>query len=202
MKILIRVVINAIALVVAAKIVPNITLDTGGGTLSLVYLGIVALIFGLINTYIKPIASLMSLPLNLFAMGLVGFIVNAAMLLLTAFAVGLLQSHPYILRLDRFPPDLSVNALVTKKFYCSGAHFVTAYCSRCLRTRALVLDITSAIAWAGKGAALWGLDRFAEAIDACDEALKIDPDYARAWNNKGAALRRLSEYYNKVYRSV
>ena len=112
MKILIRVVINAIALVVAAKLLPNITLDTGGGTLSLVYVGLVALIFGLINTYIKPIASLMSLPLNLFAMGLVGFLVNAAMLLLTAFAVGILQSHPYILKLATFPPTLGVDAIV------------------------------------------------------------------------------------------
>jgi putative membrane protein len=112
MKMLIRVVINAIALVVAAKVVPKIALDTAGGTLSLVYVGLVALIFGLINTYIKPIASLMSLPLNLFAMGLVGFIVNAAMLLLTAFAVGILQSQPYILRLEKFPPNLSLGAIV------------------------------------------------------------------------------------------
>jgi putative membrane protein len=108
---LIRLVINAAALIVAAKLIPDIHLDTSGGTVALAYVVLVAFVFGLINTWIKPIATLVSLPLNLFALGLVGFIVNAAMLFLTAWVVGLLQS-PHILTLDRFPPTFSAEAVV------------------------------------------------------------------------------------------
>jgi len=113
MQMLIKIVINAVALIVAALVVPKFNLDFGSGTTGYIYIALVAIIFGLVNAYIKPIATLMSLPLNLFALGLVGFIVNAAMLLLTTWAVGLLHPHPYILKLGgEFPPDLGVNAIV------------------------------------------------------------------------------------------
>jgi putative membrane protein len=108
---LIRLIINAAALVVAAKVIPDIHLDTNGGTIALVYIALVAFVFGLVNTWIKPIATLVSLPLNLFALGLVGFIVNAAMLFLTAWVVGILQT-PHILTLDRFPPTFRAEAVV------------------------------------------------------------------------------------------
>ncbi len=113
MQLLIKVAINAIALVVAALIVPKFNLDFGSGYSGYFYVAVVAIIFGLVNTYIKPIATLVSLPLNLFALGLVGFIVNVVMLFLTTWLIGLLQSHPYILKLATFPPDLGVNAIVT-----------------------------------------------------------------------------------------
>jgi putative membrane protein len=113
MQMLIKIVINAVALVVAALIVPKFKLDFGNGTTGYIYVALVAIIFGLVNAYIKPIAKLVSLPLNLFALGLIGFIVNAAMLLLTTFVVGVLHPQPYILRLGgEFPPDLGVNAIV------------------------------------------------------------------------------------------
>ena len=112
MQMLIKIVINAVALVVAALVVPKFNLDFGSGTSGYIYVALVAIIFGLVNAYIKPIATLVSLPLNLFALGLVGFIVNAAMLLLTTWVVGLLHSHPYILKLGEFPPNLGVNAIV------------------------------------------------------------------------------------------
>jgi putative membrane protein len=112
MSVVIKIVINAIALVVAALVVPKFNLDFGSGTSGYIYVAVVAIVFGLVNTYIKPIATLVSLPLNLFALGLVGFIVNVAMLFLTVFVIGLLQSHPYILKLADFPPNVSVNAIV------------------------------------------------------------------------------------------
>ncbi len=82
---LVRLAINAIALVVAVMLVPRIRFDFGDDWWRLLA---VAAIFGLINTYIRPIVSLLSLPLNLFAMGLVGLLVNTAMLLLLAFVSG------------------------------------------------------------------------------------------------------------------
>jgi putative membrane protein len=112
MQLLIKIAINAVALVVAALIVPKFNLDFGSGYTGYIYVAVVAIVFGLVNAYIKPIALLVSLPLNLFALGLVGFIVNTVMLFLTTWVIGLLQSHPYILKLANFPPDLSVNSVV------------------------------------------------------------------------------------------
>jgi putative membrane protein len=77
-----RLAINAVALVVAVTVVPHIRFAYGDEWWKLVA---VALIFGLINTYIRPIVAALSLPLTVIALGLVGLIVNAAMLLLTAF---------------------------------------------------------------------------------------------------------------------
>ncbi|MDQ3554295.1 MAG: phage holin family protein [Chloroflexota bacterium] len=82
---LVRLLINAAALMVAVQLVPRIRFDFGDEWWRLL---VVAAIFGLINTFIRPIVSLLSLPLNLFALGLVGLLVNTAMLLLLAFVSG------------------------------------------------------------------------------------------------------------------
>jgi putative membrane protein len=77
--ILVRVVINAIALIAAVKFVPGVGFD--GDLWKLVLL---AVVFGLVNAYLRPIVKLLSLPLNLVAFGLVGLIVNIAMVLVSA----------------------------------------------------------------------------------------------------------------------
>lgn len=80
---LVRVLINAAALFVAVRFVPNVSfpLRTTEDWLKLLA---VALIFGLINSYLKPIVKLLSLPISLFTMGLVGLVINVALLLLLA----------------------------------------------------------------------------------------------------------------------
>ena len=82
---LVRLLINAAALMVTVVLVPRIRFDFGDEWWRLL---VVAAIFGLINTFIRPIVSLLSLPINLFALGLVGMLVNTAMLLLLAFVSG------------------------------------------------------------------------------------------------------------------
>ena len=82
---LVRLLINAAALMVSVALVPRIRFDFGDEWWRLL---VVAAIFGLINTFIRPIVSLLSLPINLFALGLVGMLVNTAMLLLLAFVSG------------------------------------------------------------------------------------------------------------------
>lgn len=74
-----RVVINAIALIAAVYVVPGATF-TG----DLWKLAAVAAIFGLVNAYLRPIVRLLSLPLTLITFGLVGLIINTAMVLVTA----------------------------------------------------------------------------------------------------------------------
>ena len=75
----IRLFVNALALSAAAWLVPGITLSGSFGDVLLV-----ALVFGLVNAFLKPLVLLLSLPFLLLTLGLFAFVVNGAMLLLTA----------------------------------------------------------------------------------------------------------------------
>ena len=78
-------VINAVALWVAAWAIPGITFG-GGSTGQVVWtVVIVALIFGIVNFFIKPILKLISLPFIILTLVLFVFIVNALMLELTSW---------------------------------------------------------------------------------------------------------------------
>jgi putative membrane protein len=82
----IQTVINAVAIWVAAWAIPGITLGDGTSTSATVKtLIIVAVIFGLVNAFIKPIIKLLSLPFIVLTLGLFVFIVNALMLQLTSW---------------------------------------------------------------------------------------------------------------------
>lgn len=82
---LIRVVINGIALWVAALVVDGVDLAEGDATWGrkLLTIGLVALLFGLVNAVIKPIVKLFSLPFIVVTLGLFTFVVNAFMLQIT-----------------------------------------------------------------------------------------------------------------------
>jgi putative membrane protein len=83
----VRWLINAIALLIAALIIPKIRLTASGtspGMNEWVTLAIVALIFGVINAIIRPVVVLLTFPLTIVTLGLFMFVVNALMLLLTS----------------------------------------------------------------------------------------------------------------------
>jgi putative membrane protein len=85
----IQTVINGIALWVAAWAVPGITFGDSSTTSSTFWtVAIVALIFGLVNALVRPIAALLSLPFIILTLGLFIFILNAAMLQLTSWLAG------------------------------------------------------------------------------------------------------------------
>jgi putative membrane protein len=79
LDIVIRVAIIAVALVVAITLVPDAEFNGDWWQLALL-----AAVFGLVNAYLRPIVKLLSLPLNLIGFGLVGFVINTALLLLVA----------------------------------------------------------------------------------------------------------------------
>ncbi len=81
--ILVKIAINAVALLAAVELVPGISFDFGPDWWKLL---LVALILGVINTYLRPIVKLLALPINLLTMGLVGLVINTAMVLLLAVA--------------------------------------------------------------------------------------------------------------------
>lgn len=80
---LVKVLINAAALFAAVTLVPRVSFPLVT-SLDWLKLAVIALIFGLINSYLKPIVKLLSLPISLFTMGLVGIVINVALLLLLA----------------------------------------------------------------------------------------------------------------------
>jgi putative membrane protein len=90
-RFLVRWLINALALLAAAFVVPGIRLSPSGASPGLnewVTLAIVALIFGVINAIIRPVVVLLTLPLTIVTLGLFMFVVSALMLLLTSAFAG------------------------------------------------------------------------------------------------------------------
>ena len=79
MRFLIRLLVNAAALWVATRLVPGVTFD--GGTLP--FLG-VALVFGVVNAFIRPVMQVLTFPLILVTLGLFLLVVNGLMLWLTS----------------------------------------------------------------------------------------------------------------------
>jgi putative membrane protein len=87
LKILLRVLVAAAALGVAAWLVPGIVLtghDTAAKVLTLL---IVAVIFGVINAVLKPIIKTVGCAFYLLTLGLVAIVVNGLLLWLTSYIV-------------------------------------------------------------------------------------------------------------------
>jgi len=102
MRLLLRWLINAVALLVAAWLVPGIGLGAANHAPTQndwTTLAVVALIFGVVNAIIRPIVMLLSLPLTILTLGLFTFVINALMLLLTS---GIAQRLHLGFRVDGF----------------------------------------------------------------------------------------------------
>jgi putative membrane protein len=69
----------------------------------------VAIIFALINSYLKPILKALSFPISMMTLGLIAFVINAAMLLVTAFLSDQLDLG---FRIGGFPPTLDADAII------------------------------------------------------------------------------------------
>lgn len=95
MRIILRILINAVALWAAASVIDGITLSS-----DLVSILIVALAFGIVNAFVRPLAQLLSFPFIVVTLGLFTLVINAAMLLLTDFLT------------DRFDVDGFFNAVL------------------------------------------------------------------------------------------
>ncbi|HYK82043.1 MAG TPA: phage holin family protein [Gemmatimonadales bacterium] len=76
-----RLVITALGLWAAAKIVPGVTLD-GWGTLL-----VAALLLGIVNAVIRPIILILTLPLTVLTLGLFILVVNGISLALVAWVL-------------------------------------------------------------------------------------------------------------------
>ena len=79
MPFLIRLLVNAAALWVATRFVPGVTFD--GGPLPM--LG-VALVFGVVNASLRPLAKILTFPLIIVTLGIFALVINGLMLWLTS----------------------------------------------------------------------------------------------------------------------
>jgi putative membrane protein len=105
-ELIVRIVINAVALLVAVKVVPQIVFKFGNDWWKVLA---VALIFALVNSYIKPIVKALSFPISMLTLGLVAFVINAAMLLLLAVVSDQLKLG---FKIGGFPPTLNADAII------------------------------------------------------------------------------------------
>ena len=78
MKFVIRILVNTVALWVAVRLVSGLSYD--GGWPTLLFVG---LVFGVLNAIVRPILSILSIPLILVTLGLFIFVLNAFMLWMT-----------------------------------------------------------------------------------------------------------------------
>lgn len=79
MKFLLRIVVTAVALWAATRLVSGITFEGNW-----VGLAGVALVFGILNSFVRPVLSFLAFPLLILTLGLFTFVLNAVMLLLTS----------------------------------------------------------------------------------------------------------------------
>jgi putative membrane protein len=98
----IQLLINAAALYVAILLVDGLDFDFGREGAWLEF-AVVALIFGLVNTFLKPVLRILTLPITMVTLGLFLLVLNALLLLL----VGWISSELSLgLTVDGFIPAL------------------------------------------------------------------------------------------------
>jgi putative membrane protein len=86
---LLRVLITAAALWVAASLIPGIRVDGVGYTL------LAALVLGIINAIVRPVLVFLTFPITLLTLGLFIFVLNAFCLWLTSRLVPGIEVHGF-----------------------------------------------------------------------------------------------------------
>jgi putative membrane protein len=98
-------IVTAIAFYILVLLFPN-WFGYEGGYLGLI---VIAVIFGVINGLIGPIVKTLALPITFMTMGLIGFLINAVLLLATAFVS---KQLGFALTVGDYPPDLTADTLI------------------------------------------------------------------------------------------
>jgi len=87
MRLLLRLLINVVAVGLTVWLLPDDVFSVSGGIWALV---MVAVVMGVVNTFISPIIHLLSLPITCLTLGLFTIIINAILLLITGWLSNLL----------------------------------------------------------------------------------------------------------------
>ncbi len=82
MGLIIRILISAVAVYVASLFIPGISVSGGAGT----YL-IVAVVLGLLNAFVKPILTILTIPITVITLGLFLLVINVLMVYLADYLI-------------------------------------------------------------------------------------------------------------------
>jgi len=88
---IISLVINAVALALAAWLIPGIVVSGETSWEQVTVFAVMALIFGLVNALIRPLVRFLTCLINLVTLGLFTLIINAGMLWLSSWIAGKLN---------------------------------------------------------------------------------------------------------------
>jgi putative membrane protein len=114
-KVIVSTLVTAVAVWAAVRFVPDISFPAANAFPDRFPEGdwwqivVVAVLIGLVNSYVKPLVGIVSLPANLVTMGLFGLVMNGLLLLAVAYvsdAVGITFT------IGGFPPNLGLDAVV------------------------------------------------------------------------------------------
>jgi putative membrane protein len=78
---IVHVLLTALMLVIVDRAIEGIRIDDGGTAI------LAALVFGVVNAFVRPLLVVLTLPLTILTLGLFLFVVNALMLMLTSALV-------------------------------------------------------------------------------------------------------------------
>jgi putative membrane protein len=73
-------IVSALAIGVAAYLIPNVMITIPGAL-------ILAIVLGALNLLLKPLLIILTLPINILTLGLFTFVINAALVMLAALVV-------------------------------------------------------------------------------------------------------------------
>lgn len=81
MQVLINLLLSGLAVLISAYVIPGVTVD---GFFAAI---VVAIVLGLVNAFVRPLVTLLTLPINVLTLGLFSLVITALMVMLTATIV-------------------------------------------------------------------------------------------------------------------
>ncbi len=80
MNFIIHWIVSAIAILIAAYLIPGVFVNVIGAL-------ILAVVIGLINAFLRPIITILTLPINILTLGLFSLVINALLIMLADYLI-------------------------------------------------------------------------------------------------------------------
>lgn len=119
-RLVLRIAVNVFAIYLASMIIPAVVINSVGAGL------LAGAVLTLLNTFVRPLLLLITLPVNLITLGLFTLTVNAWMLMLTTSLVGGLVIPGFWLALLASLPVALVNLLLNHWFRRTRSRLISA----------------------------------------------------------------------------
>ncbi|MCF0049198.1 phage holin family protein [Dyadobacter chenwenxiniae] len=81
MRLIIRLLISTLAILIAANLIPGVVVASTTTAI------IVAIVLGILNTFLKPVLQILALPITIMTLGLFYFIVNVFIIYIATYLV-------------------------------------------------------------------------------------------------------------------